>query len=333
VEAVGSCRYGEGYPVKQKIQDMLDAASVQLLNERTRRYIGASGIVKSCLRATWYNFRDASGKEIVPARMLRLFNRGHLEEDRFFSWFTTAGFEVRPFAQRLVILSFGKYLAQEWDEPVLADSKDVTLSAGHRGLAAEQGVVLRQWRFVALGGHYSGGNDGIIRFPAGFPGAPSGWGNLECKTHNTKSFVNLQREGVRKAKPEHWNQMQIYMDELKLQWSLYIAVNKNDDDIHVELVFAEPGVGAKYKALASAMVGLTAPVQRISNDPSWWECKYCHHHAVCHKGAPPVKSCYSCVFAKPDTTVTGAQWRCTKYDRTIPEDFREKGCDEWDPIK
>lgn len=47
-----------------------------------RSHMGASGIGKECARSIWYGFRWVT-KPNFSGRILRLFNRGHLEEARF----------------------------------------------------------------------------------------------------------------------------------------------------------------------------------------------------------------------------------------------------------
>lgn len=58
-----------------------------------RSHLGASLIGGECGRAIWYGFRWAS-KPKFPGRILRLFNRGHLEEARFIAALLTIGVKV-----------------------------------------------------------------------------------------------------------------------------------------------------------------------------------------------------------------------------------------------
>ena len=58
-----------------------------------RSHLGASLLGKKCGRELWYSFHWASVK-IVEPRLMRLFNRGHLEEARFLSLLKTAGFKL-----------------------------------------------------------------------------------------------------------------------------------------------------------------------------------------------------------------------------------------------
>lgn len=61
--------------------------------EPFRSHMGASGIGDDCARAIWYSFRWTTRKQF-DGRMLRLFNRGHLEEARFIALLLMIGCEV-----------------------------------------------------------------------------------------------------------------------------------------------------------------------------------------------------------------------------------------------
>jgi len=58
-----------------------------------RSHLGASGIGNECARAIWYGWRWATRKQF-EGRILRLFNRGHLEEARFIALLLMIGVKV-----------------------------------------------------------------------------------------------------------------------------------------------------------------------------------------------------------------------------------------------
>lgn len=58
-----------------------------------RRHLGASMIGKACARELWYNFHWTTAPKF-PAAVIRLFNRGHLEEARFVALLKMIGCEV-----------------------------------------------------------------------------------------------------------------------------------------------------------------------------------------------------------------------------------------------
>ncbi|TLG71837.1 hypothetical protein [Methylocystis sp. B8] len=64
-----------------------------------------------------------------------------------------------------------------------------------------------------VGGYFRGHADGFL---VGVIEAPTTPHLFEAKTHNTKSFAKLKAEGVCKAKPLHYAQMQVYMHLMSL---------------------------------------------------------------------------------------------------------------------
>ena len=83
----------------------------------------------------------------------------------------------------------------------------------------------RQWSFSeeSLGHHFAGNCDGVI---SGVPGGGTKRHILEIKTSSAKAFAILQRDGVKKAKPEHFAQMQIYMHWAGLDRALYFEIGR-----------------------------------------------------------------------------------------------------------
>lgn len=58
-----------------------------------RSHLGASGVGNDCARSIWYGFRWATLPQF-DGRLLRLFNRGHLEEARFIAMLLSIGVTV-----------------------------------------------------------------------------------------------------------------------------------------------------------------------------------------------------------------------------------------------
>lgn len=75
----------------QVIPHMKDAYRGE--DEGFRSHLGSSVIGKECGRSIWYGWRWAR-KPKFQARMLRLFNRGHLEEARFIALLLSIGVQV-----------------------------------------------------------------------------------------------------------------------------------------------------------------------------------------------------------------------------------------------
>ena len=64
-------------------------------SNRERTHLGASVIGKECPRAVALSYRKASPGPAVNGRMVRLFNRGHMEEARLAACLQVAGFTLK----------------------------------------------------------------------------------------------------------------------------------------------------------------------------------------------------------------------------------------------
>ena len=202
-----------------------------------RDHLGASGIGAECSRAIWYSWRWATRARFT-GRLLRLFQTGHLAEERFAIDLRSAGIQVMT----------------------------VDPDTG------------KQWLCRDESGHFGGSADGV---GVGFPEAPKAWHVTEFKTHSAKSFASLTKDGVEKSKPQHFTQMQIYMHLLGIERAAYLAVNKDTDDLYFERVRYDAEAALRLVAKAHRIIASENPPERISADPTWFQCKFCQHHAVC----------------------------------------------------
>ena len=182
----------------------------------------------------------------------------------------------------------------------------------------------QQFRFTAVHGHAGGSMDAVA---LGIPEAPKTWHVCEFKTHNSKSFAALVKDGVQKAKHEHYAQMQIYMRWAQLTRALYLAVNKDNDELHVERIRYDPCFAEYLEAKAERVIFAQEPPQGISTDPAFYKCKFCPASKVCHTEKLPGASCRTCLHATPERDGDG-RWSCAKWGADIPMDAQAKGCKE-----
>jgi hypothetical protein len=178
---------------------------------------------------------------------------------------------------------------------------------------------------TAVAGHLGGYLDGEA---TGVPGAPVAVHVVECKTHNDKSFKALLKDGVEKAKPAHYAQMQTYMHLRGRNRALYIAVNKNDDALYTERVAYDPVFGAALMAKAERVVTAASPLPKLHDDPTSkaaWACRYCPARPQCHEKAFAPRSCRSCLHSTPLLDGVAA-WHCARWDRTLGIAEQRAGC-------
>lgn len=178
---------------------------------------------------------------------------------------------------------------------------------------------------VSFGSHIAGSIDGIIQ--SGVLGAPEKPHVLEIKTHGDKSYNDLQKHGVAKSKQQHWTQMQVYMLGTGIDRALYVAVNKNTDDLHTERVRFDKEAAEKAVARGKRITMAERMPAPLSADPTWYQCRWCPAHANCHgKMEVQEKNCRTCFHAEP---LENDAWRCDKFDSEIPLDFQRVGCDDY----
>lgn len=172
-----------------------------------------------------------------------------------------------------------------------------------------------QFAVSALGGHFSGHMDGVV---TGLLEAPKTPHLLETKTANEKHFSKIEKEGVKKAKPQHYAQMQAYMGLMDLTRAFYLVKGKNDDDLYSERVEFDRAFFDHLMRRSKRIIESSQAPEKIAKRADDYRCKFCPGHALCWGGevAVPIKggqSCRTCVHATAETGQPGATWSCAKF--------------------
>lgn len=168
----------------------------------------------------------------------------------------------------------------------------------------------KQFRISGSAGHYGGSGDGV---GINIPDLPAGLAAvLEFKTHNDASFKKLVKEGVRSAKFEHFVQMQQYMRKMGLTVALYMAVNKNTDELYAEIIMLDIATADTFIDRADKIIWMQFAPEKIGSPPSPgnFDCKWCDHKPVCFQKVAPAMNCRTCGYAMPSRT-GDATWLCT----------------------
>lgn len=181
----------------------------------------------------------------------------------------------------------------------------------------------RQIRVQAHGGHFGGSLDGVA---INLPEAPKTWHVLEFKTHSAKSFNDLVAKRVRDSKPQHYAQMQIYMHLTGISRAMYLAVCKDTDDLYIERVAVDPVFAEALLEKARRVIFAATPPARISEDPTWFQCRFCDHAPLCHGDdttpVAPEINCRTCLHSTP---VEGG-WHCARHDRPLSDTDQRAAC-------
>lgn len=228
-------------------------------------------------------------EEKFSGRMQRLFQRGHIMEPHYIAWLAAIDIHVQQ----------------------------VDSSTG------------KQYRFEAVNGHFGGSCDGIAVFGPRWGALAGKRILLECKTNRDSDFDKLKSIGVIKHLPKHYKQQCTYGKQLGLEFALYININKNNDELDVEVLALDWTIGEDDLKKAEFIILSQLPPPKISTNPSDYRCKYCPAFNVCHLGEAPLKSCRSCAAAKP---IENKQWYCQMWNNVIPADFIKTGCEAWTSI-
>lgn len=180
-----------------------------------------------------------------------------------------------------------------------------------------------QFEVLALGGHFSGHMDGCL---LGIPEAPKTWHVGEYKTHSAKSFRKLVKEGVKKSNPLHYAQMQAYMHKTGMTRALYLAVNKDTDDLYLERIHYDKAFAEGLMEKAERIITANSPPERAFNRRDYYECGWCDAQSICWGPVSPEPvlpvpslSCRQCCYATPDTGNEGARWHCNKFNVVVTD--------------
>lgn len=266
----------------KKVVDSINAYAIGAYSKPFRWHLGASAVGHQCDRMLYLTFHWAKA-EAKDGRMLRLWQRGHLEEQRFEEYLIGAGFQFQPLDP-----STGK-----------------------------------QFRISFHHGHFGGSSDGVLKFPPSW-NLP-GFYQPEFKTSGTGAkFNNLEKKGVEEHQERHFVQQSVYGYGYKMKYGLYLAVNKNDDDLYCEVTeLSVPKAELAIRRGGNIIASDYLPAMMPGAKENYFECKMCNFHGVCHKGEALAVNCRSCVYSRP---VANAEWHCDKYGQDIPRDFVKTGC-------
>lgn len=271
---------------KLLVQQIYDVYRARTEDRRPNR-IRPSELGHPCAKYLWFRYRWADKFERFDGRMLRLFQTGHLAEDRM----------------KGDLIDVGSYVYSHDPE----DSRS-QISMTH-------------------GSHVKGFLDGVAE---NVPHANHDYVLVEYKTHSAKSFKQLEKEGVAKAKVQHYAQMQVYMHKHNLKEALYFSVNKDTDDLYAEFVEYREDYAKSLLDRADMVAYSPSPPPGVSDRPDYFLCKFCSAADTCYKISRPPRSCRTCEFGKPMEGEPGElpEWQCGKHGLVLDLDDQRRGCDD-----
>lgn len=277
-------------PADQTLEAVDTAIELRGNAERSRTYLGMSEIGKACLRALWYGFRWCS-KSDFDALSLKRFEDGHRGEDLQ--------------ADRLRMVD------------------QVTLHT----LDPRTG---QQFAHSDIGGHFMGHSDGVIQGLLQAPSTTHVWEHKQVDDKKQVKLESLKLEHGEKGALAQWDPIYYAQAMLYCHYHgftrhyLTCASPGGRRTVSVR-TNADPNEAGKQRKKAEMVITAPEPLERLSDRPDWYECKWCNHHDICHGARVAEVSCRTCVHATPTLDGDG-RWICERYNVDLSEHNQRTAC-------
>lgn len=233
----------------QAVQAMVDQAwKAQRDADPKRPYLGGSAVGRDCEREIAYGYHNTpmdEGRTGFPGQLYRVFDRGHVGEERVAKYLRSAKFEL------------------------LTERQD----GRQFGFAALGGKFK---------GHIDGVVTGGPTVPGiGFP-YPMLWEN---KILNSKSWGDLWNRGLKKSKPVYYTQVNLYMAYMELEHCMFTAENADSCELYTEILSIDTSHAQAMSDRAVRIVQSSSPEElpRVASEASDYRCKMCDFAKRCWK--------------------------------------------------
>lgn len=215
--------------------------------EPRRGYLGASSIGDPCARKLWYMY-NGFPSEPFKAETLWNFEDGHRTEDLI--------------AARLRMVKSIELFTHD-----------------------ENG---KQFGFSMFGGKFAGHYDGVIRGLIQAPKAWHIWENKACSLKKFNEFKACKIKYGEKNALENWNmtyfvQHQIYMHKENIDRGYLTVALAGGRDIDSCRTEYKPEIAERYTDRAEAIINAKSPPPRISEDATFWLCRFCNQQENCRE--------------------------------------------------
>jgi hypothetical protein len=193
-------------------------------------------------------------------------------------------------------------------------------------------TIQRQQEEVSFGGHLLGHIDGVA---TNVPGAEKTEHVFDAKSAKLERYNKLEKEGVAKAEPKYWVQLQVYMLGLDIDRALYVSRCKDDERIYSERIHLDKEAAQAWVERGHRISLMSDAPERIDERPSFYKCKMCDYQDLCHKAkSTDAVNCRTCAHSTPieyqDEDETEAKpgerpplvikggWKCERWGQLIP---------------
>ena len=95
---------------------------------------------------------------------------------------------------------------------------------------------------------------------------------------------------------------------------------RDTDSVRTE---ADTAQAIRYIANAKRVIQSQEPLDKLSNDPTYFECRFCAFSGVCHGGDMPERNCRTCTHSE---TIANGEWMCQRFGHKLNLDQQIAGC-------
>lgn len=180
----------------------------------------------------------------------------------------------------------------------------------------------QQDRVRAAGGHLRGKIDGLT---IGLPEAPKTEHVVECKSAKADSFAKI-KDGVKKGNPLHYATVQFYMHGKGLSRALYMATNKDNEDLHIERVEYDAAFALRAVARVERVINAPEPPSRLCSKRDDFRGRLCKQAEVCWNEIWPRAHCRTCLHSSP-LLDGNAGWDCARWSKPLSLPEQDAGCE------
>lgn len=186
-------------------------------------------------------------------------------------------------------------------------------------------VYGKQDEIIMASGHMRGKIDGKC---IGIPDNEHEVHLLEAKTVSAKNMRKLKAVKVELFKPEYYGQCQLGMLAFDLPKCLFVAVCKDTDEIHTEIVEFDKYAAAGLLARMIRIVERPNPPARMCKDREDFCGRFCKQKEVCFFDVAPRKNCRTCLHSTPETKDEKGTWSCARNGVDLSYGDQPKGCEK-----
>ena len=259
-----------------------------------RDHLGASQIGGECIRKVWLNFRCAEGKN--DPRLIRLWNRGHLEEMRFLALLKQAGIEVY-FKD-----GFRKGKQFGYANGIFAGSID--------GLAygvpdCENEIVMLEFKTMSDKNFTAFQSKGLSEFQQY---ERQCYVNMYCMNKFAdceKIFKHLIGDKATTLKSQ------------RIEHTLFLAVNKNTDEIHAVILNRNDQIAEQMLDRITEICDNKKLPEKLSDKSNFYICRMCNYHDFCFGEKELSENCRTCFLQNfdPETNELKCELDINKFSK------------------